>query len=58
MIGIKRHEEGVMLIHKDGSESHYDKVVMAMHAPQALEMLEDATSEEKEILSAFPYKAK
>lgn len=56
VVRIKRDAEGVTLIHSDGSETVYDKVVMAMHAPQALEMLQDATQEEKEILSAFAYK--
>lgn len=56
VIGIRRHEDGVMLIHADGSQSEYDKVVLAMHAPEALEMLEDANIHEKEILSAFAYK--
>ncbi|CAA6823494.1 MAG: COG2907: Amine oxidase, flavin-containing [uncultured Sulfurovum sp.] len=56
VIRIKRHEEGVTLIHADGSQSQYDKVVMAMHAPQALEMLEDTSTKEREILSAFAYK--
>lgn len=56
VISMKRDEDGVTLILSDGSESQYDKVVMAMHAPQALEMLQDATSKEVEILSAFPYK--
>ena len=56
VIRIKRHADGVTLIHEDGSQSQYDKVIMAMHAPQALEMLEDATRQETEILSAFAYK--
>jgi len=56
VIRIKRHSSGVTLIHEDGSQSKYDKVIMAMHAPQALEMLEDATGQESEILSAFTYK--
>lgn len=56
VIRIKRHSDGVTLIHEDGSQSQYDKVIMAMHAPQALEMLEDATAQESEILSAFSYK--
>ncbi len=56
VIRIKRHADGVSLIHEDGSQSQYDKVIMAMHAPQALEMLEDATGQETEILSAFAYK--
>lgn len=56
VVGIKRHDDYVILLHQDGRESHYDKVVMAMHAPEALELLQDATPEEEEILSAFPYK--
>ena len=56
VLRIKRHSDGVTLIHEDGSQSQYDKVIMAMHAPQALEMLQDATVEETEILSAFAYK--
>lgn len=56
VIRIKRHADGVTLLHADGSQSQYDKVIMAMHAPQALEMLEDASVQETEILSAFIYK--
>lgn len=56
VIRVQREEEAVTLIHKDGTKSYYDKVVMAMHAPQALEMLEDPTAQEREILSAFSYK--
>lgn len=56
VIRIKRYDKGVTLIHADGTYSQYDKVVMAMHAPEALGMLEDATMAEKEILSAFGYK--
>ncbi|MGB5506861.1 MAG: FAD-dependent oxidoreductase [Sulfurovum sp.] len=56
VVSVRRHTDGVTLIHNDGSESTYDKVVLAMHAPQALEMIQDATLQEEEILSAFPYK--
>lgn len=56
VIRVKRHAKGATLIHADGSQSQYDKVIMAMHAPQALGMLEDATLQETEILSAFAYK--
>lgn len=56
VVRVRRHAVGATLIHKDGKLSHYDKVVMAMHAPQALEMIEDANVQEKEILSAFGYK--
>ena len=56
VMGIRRHQDGVILIHENGNETEYDKVVLAMHAPEALQLLEDVTSDEKEILSAFPYK--
>jgi uncharacterized protein len=56
VIKIRREENGVYLIHKNGTESFYDKVVLAMHAPEALEILEDATQKEVKILSAFKYK--
>lgn len=56
VVGVERDENGVKLIHNDRRVSHYDKVVMAMHAPQALAMLKDATAKEKEILSTFKYK--
>ncbi|MBD3790014.1 MAG: FAD-dependent oxidoreductase [Campylobacterales bacterium] len=56
IIGIKRQENGVLLITEDGEEKFYDKVVLAMHAPDALQILQDATPKETEILSAFTYK--
>ena len=57
VIKIKRVENGVYLIHKDGGKTFYDKVILAMHAPEALEILEDPSPKEVEILSAFKYKA-
>ena len=56
VIKIRRVENGVYLIHQNGEETFYDKVVLAMHAPDALKMLSDASSKELEILSAFKYK--
>jgi uncharacterized protein len=56
VIKIRRVENGAYLIHENGEETFYDKVVLAMHAPDALEILSDATSKELEILSAFKYK--
>lgn len=53
---VKRVEDGVLLIHADGSKSRYDKVILAMHAPQALNILEDPTEDELDILSCFAYK--
>ena len=57
VIKIRRKENGVYLIHENGNETFYDKVVLAMHAPEALKILDkDATPKELEILSAFKYK--
>ncbi|MDN5114908.1 NAD(P)/FAD-dependent oxidoreductase [Aliarcobacter butzleri] len=56
VIKVQREVNGVYLIHKNGNKSFYDKVVLAMHAPEALEILENPTSKEVEILSAFKYK--
>ena len=56
VIKIRRVENGAYLIHENGEETFYDKVVLAMHAPDALKILSDATSKENEILSAFKYK--
>ncbi|MFY9088649.1 NAD(P)/FAD-dependent oxidoreductase [Arcobacter aquimarinus] len=56
VVKVQREENGVYLIHRNGNKSFYDKVVLAMHAPQALEILENPTPKEIEILSAFKYK--
>lgn len=57
VVGIKRHEDRVELIQTNGEILHYDAVVMALHAPDALKLLEDASVNEQEILGAFGYKA-
>ena len=56
VIKVQREEKGVYLVHENGTKTFYDKVVLAMHAPQALEILENPTPKEVEILSAFKYK--
>ena len=56
VVKVQRVVNGIYLIHKNGTKSFYDKVVLAMHAPQALEILENPTQKEIEILSAFKYK--
>jgi predicted NAD/FAD-binding protein len=53
---IRRVEEGVKLYHENGEVSYYDKVILALHAPDALKLLGDASEAEEEILSAFSYK--
>jgi len=39
----------------DGTHYEFDQVVVAAHGDQALEMLSDATSLEKDLLGRFPY---
>lgn len=53
---ISRSADGVDLHHSDGSISSYDKVILAMHAPDALALLSDASADEQEILGSFAYK--
>ena len=40
-----------------GHQLHFDHVVFACHADQALRLLSDATGRERQVLSAFPYQA-
>jgi uncharacterized protein len=56
VVGVQREDDGVYLVHRDGEKTHYDKVVMAMHAPDALELLENPSKQEVSILSSFSYK--
>ncbi len=56
VISVQRVENGVNLVHENGNKTFYDKVVFAMHAPDALKLIEKPTLQEVEILSAFKYK--
>lgn len=51
---ITRSGAGVTLTTAAGEE-HFDQMVIACHADQALAMLADPTPEERDILSAMPY---
>ncbi len=58
ILHVRRTSSGVTLVHGDGSESLYDKVIFATHAPQTLALLgDDASQKEREILGAFGYKS-
>jgi len=56
VVSVERSVDGVVLHHEDGRESFYDKVILALHAPDALALLKDASQIEQEILSCFSYK--
>lgn len=52
---IVRREGGVTVRSQDGAVDHFDHVVIASHADQALAMLEAPSPEEARLLSAFRY---
>lgn len=52
---IRRDVDGVDLELENGNVERFDQVVIASHSDQALEMLEDVTVAEQEILAAIPY---
>lgn len=49
--------DGAFLTLADGSQVGFDQVVIAAHGDQALGLLEEATSLEKELLGCFRYQA-
>ncbi len=52
---VTRHENGVTLKTVAGAEFEFDQVVFACHSDQALDMLDNPTAQESEILGAIPY---
>lgn len=52
---IVRTAKGAEIIGLDGHRRHFDHVVIATHADQALKMLADPSSEERRLLGAFDY---
>lgn len=52
---VARTESGVIVTPAEGTPERFDEVVFGCHADQALAMLTDATSAEREVLSAFPF---
>jgi predicted NAD/FAD-binding protein len=53
--GVRRSPDGVTVRTADGTTADFDQVVLACHSDQALAMLEDPTSDEREVLGAIPY---
>ncbi|CAH1669535.1 NAD(P)/FAD-dependent oxidoreductase [Chelatococcus asaccharovorans] len=52
---IMRSAKGVEIIGDDGHPRHFDQVVIATHADQALQLLGDPSSEEQRLLGSFDY---
>ncbi len=53
--GIRRSPDGVRVTADGGPPGTFDQVVLAVHADQALRMLEDPSDAEREILAAIPF---
>jgi len=53
--GIERSDSEVLVRTRRGDVERFDHVILACHADQALALLEQPTTREIEILSAFPY---
>ncbi|HEY4124308.1 MAG TPA: FAD-dependent oxidoreductase [Rhizomicrobium sp.] len=54
---ILRDAGGVTIISDDGRRAHYDGVIIATHADQALALLGDADHEERALLGSFQYRS-
>jgi len=52
---VRRDDGGVELVRADGTTQRFDRVVIATHADQALELLQDPRAEEAESLGAWHY---
>jgi len=52
---VERRADSVRIVDASGAEGRFDHVVFACHSNQALRMLQDPTTVEIELLSAFPY---
>lgn len=53
--GIQRHVDSVEVLTRRDHVESFDHVIMACHADQALQILDDASPLERDVLSAFPY---
>ena len=52
---VIRQHNGVIIEDLHGGREHYDDVVLACHADQALALLANPTEDEQQLLSSFPY---
>jgi predicted NAD/FAD-binding protein len=52
---VARHAQGVEIFFADGSRRHFDEVIFACHADEALALLADPSDAERNILGAFRF---
>jgi len=55
VISVKRSQDGVLVTDINGNAEMFDEVVMASHSDQTLKILDDASEQEKDILSSVQY---
>ncbi|MBV9557895.1 MAG: hypothetical protein JO254_12540 [Pseudolabrys sp.] len=55
IVAVRRDKDGVEVRDAAGHVDRFDQIVIASHADQALAMLEDASAQERSLLSAFRY---
>lgn len=53
---VRRDDSGVVVVMADGSQHHFDEVIFACNADQALALLEAPTPRERELLGAWRYR--
>jgi hypothetical protein len=54
-VSLRRTSDGVIVRDVQDGETHFDRVVLAAHADQALTLLADADGEERDVLGSFRY---
>jgi predicted NAD/FAD-binding protein len=54
--GLRREVGAVVVTPREGAPERFDHAVVACHADQALRLLEDPSTAERELLAAFPYR--
>lgn len=57
ILGVRRSEDAVQVRLADSSLSGYDRVIIATHADQALNLLEDPNPLEQELLGVWKYQS-
>jgi len=55
VVAVRRDAEGVDVVVNGCEVQRFEQVVLACHSDQALRMLADASSEEREVLGVLPY---
>ena len=54
-VAVSRHERGIAVTSGNGTAEHFDQVILACHADQALRLLQDPRPDETRLLGAFRY---